>query len=234
MTVEWSNNNPFWTPDGTRVGFLSARAGAPRLFWQAADWRSPPEPVTHAHGVQEEVAQLGGSWAPGGQVMVFSERAQRTGWDIWVLRMGRERNLTAFVQTSFNEKGPRFSPDGRWIAYESDETGPTEVYLVPYPGPGRKVKISTDGGTSPVWARDGRALFYRNGDAMMGVPIQTLPSFSPGRARLLFRRVSPYPFDVAFDGRFLMIEDLPAPALGPLTVALNWHAELKRRLSATR
>jgi len=234
MTVEWSNNNPFWTPDGTRVGFLSARAGAPRLFWQAVDGRSPPEPVTHAHGVQEEVAQLRGSWAPGGQVMVFSERAQRTGWDIWVLTMGRERNLKAFVQTSFNEKNPRFSPDGRWVAYESDETGLTEVYLVPYPGPGRKVKISTDGGTSPVWARNGRALFYRNGDAMMGVPIQTLPSFSPGRARLLFRRMSPYPFDVARDGRFLMIEDLPAPALGPLTVALNWHAELKRRLSAAQ
>jgi hypothetical protein len=69
---------------------------------------------------------------------------------------------------------------------------------------------------------------------MMGVPIQTQPSFSPGRARLLFRRVSPYPFDVARDGRFLMIEDLPAPALGPLTVALNWHAELKRRLSAAQ
>jgi serine/threonine-protein kinase len=234
MTVEWSNNSPFWTPDGTRVVFTSAGAGATRLFWQAADSRSPPEPVTHAHGVQEEVAQLSGSWAPGGQVMVFSERAQRTGWDIWVLTMGRERNLTAFVQTSFNEKNPRFSPDGRWVAYESDETGPTEVYLVPYPGPGRKVKISTDGGTSPVWARDRRALFYRNGDAMMVVPIQTLPSFSPGRARLLFRRVSPYPFDVAPDGRFLMIDDLPAPALGPLTVALNWHAELKRRLSAAQ
>jgi len=138
------------------------------------------------------------------------------------------------VQTPFNERNPRFSPDGRWVAYESDETGLTEVYLVPYPGPGRKVKISTDGGTSPVWARDGRALFYRNGDAMMGVPIQTLPSFSPGRARLLFRKVSPHPFDVAPDGRFLMIEDLPAPALGPLTVALNWHAELKRRLSAAQ
>jgi serine/threonine-protein kinase len=234
MTVEWSNNNPFWTPDGSRVGFISARAGAPRLFWQAVDGRSPPEPVTHAHGSQKEVAQNVGSWAPGGQVMVFSERAQRTGWDLWTLTMGGERNLKAFVQTSFNERNPRFSPDGRWVAYESDETGLTEVYLVPYPGPGRKVKISTDGGTSPVWARDGRALFYRNGDAMMGVPIQTLPSFSPGRARLLFRRVSPYPFDVAPDGRFLMIEDLPAPALGPLTVALNWHAELKRRLSAAQ
>ena len=234
MTVEWSNTNPFWTPDGTRVGFISARAGAARLFWQAVDGRRTPEPVTHAHGVQEEVAQLGGSWAPGGRIMVFSERAQRTGWDIWVLTTGRERNLTAFVQTSFNEKNPRFSPDGRWVVYESDETGLTEVYLVPYPGPGRKVKISTDGGRSPVWARDGRALFYRNGDAMMGVPIQTLPSFSPGRARVLFRRVSPYPFDVAPDGRFLMIEDLPAPALGPLTVALNWHAELKRRLSAAQ
>jgi serine/threonine-protein kinase len=234
MTVAWSNNNPFWTPDGTRVVFTSAGAGALRLFWQAADGRRPPEPVTQAHGSQEEVAQDFGSWTPEGQILVFGERAPRTGWDLWTATMGGERNLKAFVQTPFNERNPRFSPDGRWVAYESDETGLTEVYLVPYPGPGRKVKISTDGGTSPVWARDGRALFYRNGDAMMGVPIQTLPSFSPGRARLLFRKVSPHPFDVAPDGRFLMIEDLPAPALGPLTVALNWHAELKRRLSAAQ
>jgi hypothetical protein len=154
------------------------------------------------------------------------------------MTMGSERTPTPFLQTPFNEMNPHFSPDGRWVAYDSDETGRTEVYALPFPGPGRKWRISTDGGIQPLWARDGRELFYRNGDAIMGVTIQTSPSFSPARPRLLFRRAlgttMRYQYDVAPNGLFLVIEPLPPPALGPLTIVLNWHTELERRLSAAQ
>jgi serine/threonine-protein kinase len=224
LTLEWSNNAPFWTPDGARIGFLSARGGARRLFWQAAEGGALPEPLTPARPSQAGV----GSWAPDGRVLIFSELTQESGWDIWTQAMGGEPCLKPFLQTPFNETNPRFSPDGSWVAYESDETGRTEVYALPFPGPGRKWRISTDGGTQPLWARDGRELFYRDGDAIMGVTIQTSPSFSPARPRLLFRKGSgtaqPYAYDVAPDGLFLMIEALPPPDLGPLMVVLNWHA----------
>jgi serine/threonine protein kinase len=232
LTLEWSNNFPFWTPDGTRVGYLSSRAGARRLFWQAADGGAGLEPLTPAR----LPAAGRGSWSPDGRILIFGELSQGTGWDIWTQEMGGERSLRPFLQTPFNETNPMFSPDGRWVAYESDETGRKEVYVLPYPGPGRKWRISADGGIRPLWARDGRELFYRNGDATMGVTINPSPSFSPDRPRMLFRKAAgldlPYAFDVAPDGRFLVIESLPPPILGPMTVALNWSAELEQRLSA--
>jgi len=234
VTLEWSNNAPFWTPDGAHIGFISSRGGGRRLFWQAAEGGASPEPLTPARPSAAGV----GSWAPDGRVLIFSELSQGSGWDIWIQGMSGERILKPFLQTAFNEKNPRFSPDGDWVAYESDETGRAEVYVLPYPGPGRKWRISTDGGMEPVWARDGQDLFYRNGDSMMAVTIQRSPSFSPDRPRLLFRKGSktnqPYDYDVGPNGRFLMIEDPPPPALGALTIVLNWHAELEQRLSAAR
>ena len=85
-----------------------------------------------------------------------------------------------FLDSQFSKALPQFSPDGRWVAYQSNETGRNEVYVVPYPGPGRKVTVSNQGGTEPRWARNGRELFYRNGDQMMAVDIQTTPAFRAG------------------------------------------------------
>ena len=133
------------------------------------------------------------------------------------------------MQTSFNEGTPAVSPDGRWLAYVSNETGRAELYVQPHPGPGSKTRISTDGADLPVWARGGRELFYRNGDAMMAVTINTSPAFVVGRPQLLFRKTAMAAYDVSSDGRFLIIEDLTAqvPAR-PVTVVLNWTEELKR------
>ena len=109
--------------------------------------------------------------------------------DIWVLRMGdpsagsgQARKAQPFLRTPFNESAPRFSPDGRWLAYISDESGRYEIYVQPYPGPGGKWQISTEGGTEPVWNPNGRELFYRSGDKMMAVDITTQPGFAAGTA----------------------------------------------------
>ncbi len=231
LTLEWSNNDPFWTPNGARVCFVSERGGISRFYCQAAEGGSAPEPVTPARPARAGSA----SWAPGGRVLIFSELSRDSGLDILASTTDDEREAQAVVQTPFNETNPRFSPLGGWVAYQSDETGRAEVYVCPSPGPGRKLKISSEGGTHPLWARDGRQLFYLNGDAIMAVTIETSPTFSPGRdPRLLFRRslrIAPlYPYDMAPNGKFLMIQPLPPPVLGPMTVVLNWFEELKAKV----
>jgi hypothetical protein len=168
--------------------------------------------------------------------LAYDRADPQTGFDIWTLAMDEGRQPRPFLTSSFNERNPRFSADGRWVAYESDETGRPEIYVQPFPGPGRKSRISTDGGTFPVWARDGRELFYwgPDGASMMSVTMASWPARSPGRPQLLFRQRSSYPFDVGPDGRFLIIEDQPEEALPPIVGVLNWSEELKAKVPTRR
>src|SRR5262249_44958019 len=124
-----------------------------------------------------ETLLVPGSWSPDGQVVAFSEEDPATGWNIWILRLQGDRKPQPFLQTPANEGGPTFSPDGRWLAYQSDESGRWEIYVRPFPSPGGKVQISTEGGAEPVWARNGRELFYRNGRKMMVTALETKPMF---------------------------------------------------------
>ena len=145
-----------------------------------------------------------------------------------------------FLGTPFNEGGARFSPDGRWLADVSDESGRPEIYVQPYPGPGGKWQVSTDGGTEPVWNRNGRELFYRSGNKLMAVETTTSPSFSAGKPRMLFEGqylATDYPqlgsgYDVSADGqRFLMVKETARTSpTDQINVVLNWLDELKRRV----
>jgi hypothetical protein len=149
-----------------------------------------------------------------------------------------ERKPSVFLQTPFQEAAPRIAPDGHWLAYVSNESGRSEIYVRAYPGPGGKWQISTDGGNEPLWARNGRELFYRNGDKVMAVDITTQPSFQAGTPRMLFegeyeRRNNETNFDISPDGqRFLMIKpsEQQAQAATQIHVVLNWFEELKRRV----
>ena len=177
------------------------------------------------------------SFSPNGQLLAFIEVNPTTGYDIWVLRLS-DRKAQPFLQTPFNESVPRFSPDGHWLAYISDESGRYEVYVQPYPGPGGKWPISTEGGTEPVWNPNGRELFYRSGDKMMAVDIATQPSFTAGKPRLLFEgtyeptwATNPN-YDVSADGqRFLMVKASEQEQSNTqINVVQNWFEELKRRV----
>ncbi len=242
LTFEGSANyNSVWTPDGKRIVFNSNKEGPLNLFWQLTDGSGGLERLTTNGYTQAPM-----SWSPDGQVLAFIEISPTTGRHIWTLRMGdaspssgQVRKPQLFLQTPFTESAPRFSPNGRWLAYTSNESGRFEIYVQPYPGPGGKWQISTEGGTEPVWNPNGRELFYRSGDKMMAVDVTTQLSFSVGKPRMLFEgQFVPAPatfpnYDVSADGeRFLMLKPSESAGEAPtqINVVLNWFEELKRRV----
>ncbi len=234
MTFEGNQNyNSVWTPDGKRIAFESNKEGPINIFWQLADGSGGLERLTASEYVNAPI-----SWSPDGHLLAYIEVNPTTGVDIWVLRMD-DRKAEPFLRTPFNENTARFSPDGRWLAYISDESGRTEIYVKPYPGPGGKWQISTEGGAEPVWNPNGRELFYRSGDEMMAVDIATQPGFAAGKPRMLFKggyELAPIPvtnFDVSPDGQhFLMIKPTEQEQAAPtqINIVLNWFEELKRRV----
>ena len=233
FTFEGSfNQYPTWTPDGKRIAFASNKEGALSLFWQLADGGGGLERLTNG------TTEVPFSWSPDGQQLTFVDVSGSAGAQIWVLRVS-DRKAQLFLQAPRLEDAPQFSPDGRWLAYASDESGRREIYVRPYPGPGGKWQISTEGGTEPVWNRNGRELFYRIGDKMMAVDINAQSGFTAGKPRQLFERhYLPNPilnarpnYDVSPDGqRFLMVKPVEQEqAAGTqINVVLNWTEELKR------
>ena len=226
------NNRPVWTPDGKRIAFFSTKDGPLNLFWQLADGSGGLEKLATS-----DLLDVPLSFSPDGQLLAFHEVNPTTGTDILLLRLS-DRKVLPFLRTPFNESDPRFSPDGRWIAYVSDESGRSEIYVQPYPGPGGKSQVSRDGGTEPVWNRNGRELFYRSGNKMMAVEITTQPNIALGNPRVLFERqyvLATVPisnYDVSPDGRrFLMVKgDEQSTTATQINVVLNWFEELKQKV----
>jgi Tol biopolymer transport system component len=228
MTFTSDNIGAYWTPDSKRMAFLSNRLGEFNFYWQTTDGSGAVERLTSSPR-----REGGGSWLPDGSAFAYVDTATTTGWDIWLLTMAPERRARPLIQTPANEWSARFSPDGRWLAYASDETGRPEVYVQSFPNLGAKRQISNDGGNIPFWDQHGRELYYRNGPDLMAVAIQTQPSFVAAPPERLFAGL-PDLYGVAPDGRFVAIE--PGPSQAPVTqinLIENWTEELKR-LVATR
>jgi serine/threonine-protein kinase len=227
LTFEGENRDPEWTPDGKRVTFNSNRAGTADLFWMPADGSEAAEPLLIA-----ELHQRGASWSPDGKLLVYRARHPTTLRDIWVLPSGGEP--WAYLQTPFDEWSPMLSPDGSWLAYTSNESGRPQVYVREFPGSGGKWQVSTDGGTEPMWAPNGRELFYRLGNKMVAVGIDTEPAFTVGTRKVLFdEEYVPWRwhtnYDIHPDGKsFVMIKG--GEGSTELVVVLNWAEELKRRV----
>jgi serine/threonine-protein kinase len=237
LTFEGNTNAyPVWTPDGKRIAFYSNKEGLTNIFWQLADGSGGLERL----GTSQS-PQVPRSWSPDGQLLAFHENSLTTKKDIWVLRLS-DRKAEPFLRTPFNEGGPVFSPDGHWLSYISDESGRPEIYVQPYPGPGGKWQISTEGGNEPSWNRNGRDLFYRSGNKMMAVEVTTQPTFSAGKPKVLFEGqylavqagLTGTAYDVSPDGqRFLMVKETePSTSVTQINVVLNWFEDLKRRVPA--
>jgi WD40 repeat protein len=232
LTFDGSANvDPIWTRDGKRIVF---KGKGNHLFWQPADGGGAAEQLTSD---QRSNNDLPGNWSPDGQGLLFMETLSVR--DLFVLSL-KERKAQPFDTGEVGASSPCFSPDGRWIAYTSNESGRTEVYARPYPSPGGRWQVSTDGGAEPVWNPKGRELFYRSGQKMMAVDYTEQPEFSPGKPRMLFESsYVPSPrsladYDASSDGqRFLMLKNAEQKP-GEISMVLNWPEELNRKASAPK
>jgi len=237
-----ANSNPVWTPDGKRIVYSSVeKGGAPNLWWIRVDGPGNAQRLAESRNVQ-----LAGSWQPDGKVLAFFQQNPGTNWDIMILPIeGDEKSgwkpgePKPFVNSVFDEQEPAFSPDGRWLAYESTESGNYEVYVRPFPGPGSKWQVSTGSGLYPKWSRDGKELFYRtyNGQIMVVTYTTSGDSFNADKAPTpVARFFEGFPkFDLHPDGKRFAVRRPPGTEPRPLPVnkvsfIFNFFDEIRRKV----
>jgi Tol biopolymer transport system component len=221
---------PLWTPDGQRIVFSSGTS----LMWKAADGTGEPEPL--AKGLPTAARPY--SWSSDKTSLVYDQ--ENVSSDIFLLALGSNPQTKPLITTDFRNHRPAISPDGRWIAYTSNETGREEIYVRPFPAVGSaRWPMSSSGGISPVWSRDGRELFYNSppDNAILRVGIDSTSTFRAATPQVLFQKsyfwgpaANGRSYDIAPDGRFLMIKDASVNNDRPpsIVVVLNWFEELKR------
>jgi len=233
---------PVWSPDGTRVTFAAARAGGNGIYQKATNGSGKEQELVRATGDPK----LPDDWSSDGRFLLYTQRDPRTHADLWVLPLAGNGTpsgaATPFANTEFSEEQGRFSPDARWIAYASDESGRSEIYIQPFPAPpngGSKTPISRDGGSEPRWRRDGKELFYFSPDGkLMVADVTEGPTFKASVPRTLFQvpvaqiahnavASQVFGWDVAPDGKRFLI-GTSTTSTEPVTVVLNWTAELKK------
>ena len=231
LSFDGSSDIPLWAADGARLVYASNASPTRLLSVSSANSGDTAQQVSppghyHPHG-----------WSADGRAMIAVVNTYSpTNWDIVALPVQPPGDVQAILNTPSAEgiAGAALSPDGRWLAYTSNVTGTPEIWVRPYPGPGAApVRVSAHGGADPLWARDGRELYYLEGRKMMAVAVSTAGTFEYSPAIVLFTSKylhpanSPLTYDVAADGRFVMLKSVEEkPAVQPINVVLNWTANL--------
>jgi dipeptidyl aminopeptidase/acylaminoacyl peptidase len=215
---------PAWSPDAKQIAFATSRegqvqlyekptgGGEERLLLASPQWKMPTD------------------WSLDGRALAFQAYDLRTKRDVWILPIREERRAAPFLRSEASEWQARFSPDGRWLAYVSDESGRHEVYVTAYPGPGGKRQVSKEGGTLPRWRRDGKELYFLSaGGVLMAAPVQSAGPFEVGAPVALFETPDVSSYAAAADGqRFLLAVPVTRAAGSPVTIVANWPQSLGR------
>ena len=225
-----SNDSPIWSPDGTHVAFRSSRDGGHSLYQKATSGAAQDELLHKSASLDLSV----NDWSRDGRYIFETITDPKRRGDVWVLPLLGDRKAFPYLQTESDEDFPRLSPNGRWLAYHSDETNRYEIYVQGFPNHAGKWQVSTNGGSTPVWSRDGKELFYIAADQkLMAVDVKNGAEFEAGVPKPLFQpHIGPDPtgspwLDVSKDGLFL----LPSPveqASMLMNVVVNWTAGLKK------
>lgn len=234
LTAEGNNERPEWTPDGTRVLFRSERTGKPAIWWQPADGSGPAE-LLYAPPYEPFEAIM----SPDAKWLIFrTAPASVYSRDILAVPLEGERKILPLVVSPASDQMPRLSPDGKWLAYQSNEATRFEVYVRPFPGNGARVQVSADGGTEPMWNRQGTVLYYRDPlGQITEVNVTTGANFSIGQRRLVvtgdyLTESSHANYDVAPDGRLLLLKRAGDPSQA--IVVHNWVRELREKTARLR
>jgi serine/threonine protein kinase len=228
---------PIWSPDGNRIAFASNRDATMDLYEKAVSGSEPERLL-----LKSDKRKIPTDWSRDGEFLIFQQEEPMSGWDLWALSMKGDLRPFPVLESRFNEVHGALSPDGKWLAYTSDETGDEEVYVQPFTGPvsisgngryeGGKKRVSANGGFQPRWQSDGKELFYVSRDRkIVSVSIKIGPPFEVGTATPLFASTAQddVAYDVTLDGkRFLMTTPSDEQRPVPVTLFLNWTATLKK------
>jgi len=228
---------PAWTPDGKRVAFVSTRSGGQRLYSQAADGTGVAELLAPSVGGNVSAVSPDGHW------ILFARNLPATGFDIMKVALDRGHQLEAVIQTPANERNAEVSPNGKWLAYQSDESGRYEVYVRPFPDVNSgRWQLSYTGGTRPAWAPDGRELYYLAGDTLTQVVVTDGATWAAGSPRELFKAQSHVAafagrsYDITPDGkRFVTVDDVGGGESPPISLVVieGWDLGLTAASSAS-
>jgi serine/threonine-protein kinase len=226
---------PVWTPDGTKIAYTSEPGPVSRMFIKNVDGSSPPEPIFSG-----KYPRYPFSFSRDGKRLAFEEIHPKTGWDIWTGIINGKEDPRPFLHTEHSESSPAFSPDGQWMAYQSDKSGQMQVYVTSFPDGRDEKQISPDGGTEPRWEPHGKELFYLNDNRLMAVAITFKPIFQAGKPTILFttdenfwRRdvLSLTSYSVMPDGqKFVFVKQTRVHPANQCILIQNWFEELKRKV----